>query len=50
VWVAFWWEDGIRRCKMLGRQSQMTMADAEVALSAILREINSGTAHKTRPL
>jgi len=26
------------------------MADAEVALSAILREINSGTAHKTRPL
>src|SRR6202011_4636972 len=24
VWVAFWWEDGIRRCKMLGRQSQMT--------------------------
>ena len=43
VWVAFWWEDGVRRCKMLGRQSQMTKAEAEAVLSAILREINSGS-------
>src|SRR5260370_1150017 len=50
VWVAFWWENGVRVCKTLGRQSQMTRADAEVALSAILREINSGTAQQTRPV
>src|ERR1700722_12223596 len=48
VWVAFWWEDGARRCKTLGRQSQMTRADAEVALSAILREITPGGAHPAR--
>src|SRR5258707_653450 len=45
VWVAFWREDGIRRCKMLGRQSQMCKAEAEAVLSAILRSINSGTVH-----
>jgi integrase len=48
VWVAFWWEDGIRRCKMLGRQSQMTKAEAEAVLSAVLRATNSGVAHTTR--
>jgi hypothetical protein len=47
VWVAFWWEDGIRRCKMLGRQSQMTKAEAEAVLSAVLRATNSGVAHTT---
>ena len=50
VWVAFWSENGVKVCKTLGRQSQMTRADAEVALSAILREINAGTAEKTRPV
>jgi integrase len=50
VWVAFWWEDGIRRCKMLGRQSQMTRADAEGVLSAVLREINTGVVHAARPV
>src|SRR5450756_500093 len=50
VWVAFWWEDGARRCRMLGRQSQMTRADAEGVLSAVLREINTGVAHAARPV
>src|SRR4051794_30452863 len=50
VWVAFWWEDGVRKCKMLGRQSQMTKAEAEAVLSALLRTINSGTAHTARPV
>jgi integrase len=45
VWVAFWWADGFRHCKTLGRQSQMTKAEAEGVLSAILRSINSGPAH-----
>ena len=48
VWVAFWWEDGIRRCKMLGRHSQMTKAEAEGVLCAILQSVNSGAAHTTR--
>jgi integrase len=50
VWVAFWWEDGIRRCKMLGRQSQMTKAEAEAVLSAVLRGTISGVAHTTRAI
>jgi hypothetical protein len=48
VWVAFWWEDGVRRCKLLGRQSQMSKAEAEGVLSAILREINFGATHMAR--
>src|ERR1700730_8085900 len=48
VWVAFWWEDGGRRCKLLGRQSQMSKAEAEAVLSAILREINCGAVHTAR--
>src|ERR1700694_5161513 len=48
VWVAFWWEGNVRRCKTLGRQSQMTQADAERVLSALLREINTGVAHAAR--
>src|SRR5437879_4720079 len=48
VWVAFWWEGGSRRCKLLGRQSQVSKAEAEVVLSAILRDINTGSAQVTR--
>src|ERR1700737_1502845 len=50
VWVAFWWEDGIRRCKLLGRQSQMTRAEAEGVLSAVLRTINSGAGQTAKPV
>ena len=50
VWVAFWWEGEVRQCRTLGRQSQMTRAEAEVVLSAILREINCGRAQATRPV
>src|SRR5215471_11993319 len=50
VWVAFYWENGNRRCKTLGRQSQMSKAEAEVVLSAILRAINSGVVHEARPV
>ena len=42
VWVAAWWEAGSRRSKVLGRCSQMSKAEAESALSAMLRDINSG--------
>jgi integrase len=50
VWVAFWWEDGCRRCKVLGRGSQLTKADAEAALSSILRSINSGASQTAQPV
>ena len=50
VWVAFWREDGIRRCKMLGRQSQMSRAEAEAVLTSVLQTINNGAAHAARPV
>jgi integrase len=50
VWVAFWREDGIRQCKMLGRQSQMTRAEAEAVLTAVLQSVNNGAAGKPRPV
>ena len=40
----------MRRSKTLGRQSQMTKAEAEAVLSAILREINAGLAYQPRPV
>jgi integrase len=50
VWVAFWREDGIRRCKMLGRQSQMSRAEAEGVLTAVLQAVNNGAARAARPV
>ena len=49
VWVAWWREDGVRKCKTLGRLSQMSKAEAEAVLSAILRAVNSGAAGTARP-
>ena len=40
----------VRKCKVLGRCSQMTRAEAECVLSAILREVNSGTTNAARPV
>ena len=48
VWVAFWWEDHSRRCRVLGRCSQMTKAAAEAVLPAMLRSINSGVTQTAR--
>jgi integrase len=50
VWVAFWREDGIRRCKMLGRQSQMSRAEAEAVLTSVLQAVNNGAANAARPV
>src|ERR1035437_8062224 len=50
VWVACWREDGIRRCKMLGRQSQMSRAEAEAVLTSVLQTVNNGAAHAARPV
>ena len=41
TWVAFWWEEGSRRSKVLGRCSQVTKSEADAALAAILQVINS---------
>jgi integrase len=50
AWVALWWEEGSRRSKVLGRCSQMSKAEAESVLSAMLREINSGVTGMAKPL
>ena len=41
VWVARWRQDGERKARMLGRVSQMTKAQAQSELAAILAPINS---------
>jgi hypothetical protein len=50
MWVAFWWEDGERRCKTLARHSQLTKSEAEAVLSGILREMNSVGTRMARPV
>src|SRR5690349_9229226 len=50
VWVGYWREAGVRKCNTLGRASQMSKAEAEAVLSAILREVNAGTVGSPRPV
>ena len=47
MWVAFYYEEGERRCRTLGPCSQMSKSEAEAVLSSVLREINSGTSKTT---
>jgi integrase len=39
-WISQWWEDGHRRKRTLGRVSQMTKAQVQAELNAILAPIN----------
>lgn len=50
MWVAFYYEEGERRCRTLGPCSQMSKSEAEGVLSSVLREINSGTSKTTKPV
>src|SRR3990172_6635220 len=50
VWVACWWEDGTRRCKVLGRCLQMPKGEAEAVLSDLLRPVNSGATQGAKPV
>jgi integrase len=50
VWVAFWWEDGSRRSRVLGLCSKMSKGEAEAAMAAILQPINEGTARGLMPV
>src|ERR1051326_3570674 len=50
VWVACWWEEGIRRSKVLGRCAQWGKGEAEAILSAILRPVNSGVTATVKPI
>jgi len=40
VWLGFWWEDGSRRGKTLGKCADMTKSDALSALSDLLKSVN----------
>ena len=46
VWVAQWWEDGHRRSKVLGRCSEITKGQAEVALNEIITPLNRHAGQK----
>ena len=50
VWVAFWWEDGSRRSRVLGLCSKMSKGEAEAAMAAILQPINEGTVRGLMPV
>lgn len=50
TWVACWRENGFPKSKVLGRCSQMSKAEAESSLSAMLRDINSGVTQIARPV
>src|ERR1700693_1042431 len=40
-WVARWWQDGRRKAQKLGKTSQMTKAQAQSELAAIVAPINN---------
>lgn len=40
VWIGFWWEDGSRRAKTLGKVMDMSKGDALAALGKLLQPIN----------
>ncbi len=48
-WIAQWWQDGRRRKKTLGRTSQVTKAQAQLELAAIVSPINA-KAREASPL
>jgi len=50
MWVGFWYENGVRKCRVLGRCSKMTQSEAEAVLAAVLREINAGLSQAPRPV
>jgi len=50
VWVLFFYDEGGRTSKVLGRQSQMSKSEAEAVACAILREINAHRSGATRPV
>ena len=41
AWVARWRQDGERKAKILGRVSQMTKAQAQAELAALVSPVNS---------
>jgi integrase len=44
TWIAFWWEDGSRRGKTLGKCSEMTKSDALLAMADLLKPLNAEAA------
>jgi integrase len=45
VWIARWRQDGERKAEMLGRVSQMTKAQAQIALATLVAPINNRRSH-----
>src|SRR5678815_42797 len=40
VWIGFWWEEGSRRAKTLGKVMDMSKGDALAALGKLLQPVN----------
>jgi integrase len=47
-WVAQYWEDGRRRKQVLGRRSEMTKAQAQAALAAVLIPLNAAHSRQSQ--
>jgi integrase len=45
VWIARWRQDGERKAEKLGRVSQMTKAQAQIALATLVAPINNRRSH-----
>jgi len=41
VWLAQWWENGVRRTKILGKYSELSKGEAEVMLGQIVQPLNA---------
>src|SRR5678816_3028244 len=41
VWIGFWWQEGSRRAKTLGRAADMSKGDALAALADTLKPVNA---------
>src|SRR5579884_90800 len=46
VWVAQWWEQGIRRSKVLGHCSEITKSQADALMASILQPLNEAAGQR----
>ncbi len=49
VWVAQWWEHGVRRSKVLGHCSEITKSQADALMASILQPLNEGAGQRQVP-
>jgi integrase len=50
VWVAQWWEQGVRRSKVLGHCSEITKSQADALMASILQPLNEAAGQRQVPI